>query len=152
MKHLPIPAKHIALGLNFDAIPPIGVPQSVNVTGAERTTFYPTVEKTAGRLWLRHTGRPGTGRGATTIDPTISASRVPAFRPSRVNAGVKFAGHPPQWGKAQIDDYTAKRYHSPGDEYLPSMDFSSNAALGKFGFALGWQALAGEGHRELVAG
>src|ERR1700730_11242146 len=46
-KHLPFPAARIALGLNFDAIPPIGVPESVNVTGAERTSFYPTVEATA---------------------------------------------------------------------------------------------------------
>jgi hypothetical protein len=54
---------------------------------------------------------------------------------------VKFAGHPPEWGKAQRDEYTAKHYHNPSDEYSPAMDFSSNASLAQFGFALGWQAL-----------
>jgi hypothetical protein len=63
---------------------------------------------------------------------------VPSFS---INTALKFSGHPPEWGKAQRDDYTAKRYHQPSDEYTPDMDFSSNAALAKFGFALGWQAL-----------
>lgn len=63
---------------------------------------------------------------------------MPAFS---IGTGVKFAGHTPEWGKAQQDEYTAKRYHQPSDEYLAKMDFSSNVALAKFGFALGWQAL-----------
>ena len=58
-----------------------------------------------------------------------------------VNTALKFAGHPPEWGKAQRDEYTAKHYHQPSDEYRADMDFASNAALAKFGFALGWQAL-----------
>ena len=143
-KHLPIPAKHIALVLNFDAIPPIGVPQSVNVTGAERTTFYPTVEKTAKVFGfdIQADPEPGAGHYYRSDHFSFARAGVPAFS---VNAGVKFAGHPPEWGKAQIDDYTAKRYHSPGDEYSPAMDFSSNAALAKFGFAMGWQALLAKG-------
>jgi Zn-dependent M28 family amino/carboxypeptidase len=143
-KHLPIPAKRIALGLNFDAIPPIGVPQSVNVTGAERTTFYPTVEKTAKVFGfdIQADAEPGAGHYYRSDHFSFARAGVPAFS---INAGVKFAGHPPEWGKAQIDDYTAKRYHSPADEYSPSMDFSSNAALAKFGFALGWQALLAKG-------
>ena len=58
---------------------------------------------------------------------------------------MKFAGHPAEWGKAQRDDYTAKHYHNPNDEYSPAMDFSSNASLARFGFALGWQALEAKG-------
>ena len=66
---------------------------------------------------------------------------VPSFS---INTGIKFAGHPPEWGKAQREEYTAKRYHQPSDEYTPDMDFASNAALAKFGFALGWQALTAD--------
>ena len=46
-KHLPIPPSEIALDLNYDAIEPLGIPEGVNVTGADRTTFYPVVQKTA---------------------------------------------------------------------------------------------------------
>jgi Zn-dependent M28 family amino/carboxypeptidase len=139
-KHLPIPAPKIALGLNFDAIPPIGVPQSVNVTGAERTTFYPTVAKTAAAFGfdIQADAEPGAGHYYRSDHFSLARAGVPAFS---VNTGVKFAGHPPEWGKAQRDEYTAKHYHNPSDEYSPSMDFSSDAALARFGIALGWQAL-----------
>ncbi|MGC1522813.1 MAG: M28 family peptidase [Steroidobacteraceae bacterium] len=143
-KHLPIPAPRIALGLNFDAILPIGVPESVNVTGAERTTFYPTVEKTAQAFGfdIQADAEPGAGHYYRSDHFSLARAGVPAFS---INTGVKFAGHPPQWGKAQHDEYTAKHYHNPSDEYSPSMDFSTNAALAKFGFALGWQALLAKG-------
>ena len=143
-KHLPIAASHIALGLNFDAIPPIGVPQSVNVTGAERTSFYPTVERTA-RIFgfeIQPDAEPGAGHYYRSDHFSLARAGVPAFS---INTGVKFAGHPAEWGKAQRDDYTAKHYHNPSDEYSPAMDFSSNASLARFGFALGWQALEAKG-------
>ena len=143
-KHLPIPAAQIALGLNFDAIPPIGLPESVNVTGAERTSFFPTVEKTAQAFGfeIQPDAEPGAGHYYRSDHFSLARAGVPAFS---INTGVKFAGHPPEWGKAQRDEYTAKHYHNPSDEYSPSMDFSTNAALDKFGFALGWQALLAKG-------
>ncbi len=143
-KHLPIPAAQIAIGLNFDAIPPIGLPESVNVTGAERTSFYPIVEKTAKAFGfaIQADAEPGAGHYYRSDHFSLARAGVPAFS---INTGVKFAGHPPEWGKAQADDYTAKRYHNTGDEYSPAMDFSSNASLAKFGFALGWQALLAKG-------
>jgi Zn-dependent M28 family amino/carboxypeptidase len=143
-KHLPIPAARIALGLNFDAVPPIGLPESVNVTGAERTSFYPTVIKTAAAFGfdIQPDAEPGAGHYYRSDHFSLARAGIPAFS---INTGVKFAGHPPEWGKAQRDEYTAKHYHNPSDEYLPSMDFSTNAALDKFGFALGWQALLAKG-------
>jgi Zn-dependent M28 family amino/carboxypeptidase len=143
-KHLPIPATRIALGLNFDAIPPIGVPESVNVTGAERTSFYPTVEMTAKAFGfdIQPDAEPGAGHFYRSDHFSLARAGVPAFS---INTSVKFAGHPPEWGKAQRDEYTSKHYHKPSDEYSPAMDFSSNASLAKFGFALGWQALLAKG-------
>ncbi len=38
-QHPPIPAGQIALDINYDMILPIGVPQEVNVNGAQRTSF-----------------------------------------------------------------------------------------------------------------
>jgi Zn-dependent M28 family amino/carboxypeptidase len=139
-KHLPIPAAKIALDLNFDAILPIGVPQSITVAGAERTSFYPTLEKTASAFGfeIQPDAEPGAGHYYRSDHFSMARAGVPAFS---INVGVKFAGHPPEWGKAQHEEYTAKHYHQPSDEYSPAMDFSSNAALARFGFALGWQAM-----------
>jgi Zn-dependent M28 family amino/carboxypeptidase len=143
-KHLPIAAQQIALDLNFDAIKPIGRPESVSVAGAERTSFYPIVEKTAKSFGftIQPDAEPGAGHYYRSDHFSLARAGVPAFS---INTGTKFAGHPAEWGKAQADEYTAKHYHNPSDEYLPSMDFSSNADLAKFGFALGWQALTAKG-------
>lgn len=142
-RHLPIPAPQIALDLNFDAVQPIGMPESVNVTGAERTTFFPVVERTAHAFGFEIQPDPEPGAGHYYRSDHFSLARVgvPAFS---INTALKFAGHPPEWGKAQREEYTAKRYHQPSDEYTPDMDFASNAALAKFGFALGWQALTAD--------
>jgi Zn-dependent M28 family amino/carboxypeptidase len=140
-KHLPIPAAHIALDLNFDAIPPIGVPESVSVTGAERTTFYPVVERTARAFGfeIQPDPEPGAGHYYRSDHFSLARAGVPAFS---INTALKFAGHPPEWGKAQREQYTAQHYHQPSDEYRPDMDFSTDAAMAKFGFALGWEALS----------
>ncbi len=140
-KHPPIPPAQIALDLNYDAILPIGMPESVNVTGAQRTTFYPTVEKTARAFGfeIQPDAEPGAGHYYRSDHFSMARVGVPAFS---INTALKFAGHTAEWGKAQHDEYTATHYHQPSDEYRPDMDFSSNAALAKFGFALGWQALS----------
>jgi Zn-dependent M28 family amino/carboxypeptidase len=126
--------------LNFDAIPPIGVPQSVTVTGSERTSFFPTVEKTAQAFGfeIQADAEPKAGHYYRSDHFSLARAGVPAFS---INTGMKFAGHPPEWGKAQQDEYTEKHYHNPSDEYSPAMDFSSDAVIAQFGFALGWQAL-----------
>jgi Zn-dependent M28 family amino/carboxypeptidase len=139
-KHLPIPAAAIALDLNFDAVPPIGLPASVNVTGAERTTFYPTVQKTAAAFdyEIQADPEPGAGHYYRSDHFSLARTGVPAFS---INTALKWVGHPPAWGKEQAEEYTAKHYHQPSDEYRADMDFSSNAALAQFGYALGWEAL-----------
>jgi Zn-dependent M28 family amino/carboxypeptidase len=143
-KHLPIPAAKIALDLNYDAILPMGMPQSVNVTGAERTSFYPMVEKTAAAFGfeIQADAEPGAGHYYRSDHFSMARAGVPAFS---INTGVKFVGYTPEWGKAQHEEYTAKHYHRPSDEFSPTMDFTSDAAVAKFGFALGWQAMLAKG-------
>lgn len=142
-RHLPIPAAQMALDLNFDAVPPIGRPESVSVTGAERTTFYATVERTSKAFGfeIQPDSEPGAGHYYRSDHFSLARAGVPAFS---INTGLNFAGHPSEWGKAQRDEYTGKRYHQPGDEYRADMDFASNAALAQFGFALGWQAMTAQ--------
>ncbi len=139
-KHLPIAAAKIALDLNYDAILPMGMPQSVTVTGAERTSFYPTVEKTAAAFGfeIQADAEPGAGHYYRSDHFSMARAGVPAFS---INTGVKFAGHTAEWGRAQHEEYTAKHYHRPSDEFSPTMDFTSDAAMAEFGFALGWQAM-----------
>src|SRR5258706_1964194 len=80
-KHLPIPAARFALGLNFDAIPPIGIPESVNVTGAERTSFYSTVDSTARAFGfdIQPHAEPGAGHYYRSNHFSLARAGVPAF-------------------------------------------------------------------------
>ena len=138
-KHPPLPAGKIALDLNFDDIPPLGAPEEVEVSGAERTDFYPTVEALAKefRLAIRPDSHPEAGHYYRSDHFSFARVGVPAFS---VNEGMKYKGHNTEWGLQQAEEYTNKQYHQPSDEYSPSMDFTGDAAMARFGFALGWVA------------
>ena len=138
-KHPPIPAGKITLDLNYDDVPPLGTPEEVEVAGAERTTFYSTVEALAKdfHLAIRPDAHPQAGHYYRSDHFSLARVGIPAFS---INEGVKFKGHDTAWGLQQADEYTAKHYHQPSDEYHPEMDFTGDAVMARFGFALGWQA------------
>lgn len=140
-QHPPIPAGQITLDLNYDAINPIGEPMQTNVTGADRTSFYPTVVATANRFGLEIVPdeHPEAGHYYRSDHFSMARAGVPAFS---IGAGTLYKGHDAAWGLAQSDDYTAHRYHNFSDNYTESMDFSANAKLARFGMELGWEALS----------
>ena len=138
-KHPPIPAGKIALDLNYDDVKPLGAPEEVEVAGAERTTFYPWVVATAKefRMVIRPDARPEAGHFYRSDHFSLARVGIPAFS---INEGMKFKGHDEAWGLAQDKEFVEKHYHQPSDEYSPSMDFVADAAMARFGFALGWEA------------
>jgi Zn-dependent M28 family amino/carboxypeptidase len=138
-KHPPITAGKIALDLNYDDIPPLGSPEEVEVSGSERTNFYPTVQALAQefRLAIRPDSHPEAGHYYRSDHFSLARVGIPAFS---VNEGVKYKGHDAAWGLEQADEYTEKHYHQPSDEYHPEMDFTGPAVMARFGFALGWEA------------
>jgi Zn-dependent M28 family amino/carboxypeptidase len=138
-KHPPIAAGKISLDLNYDDVPPLGSPEEVEVSGAERTTFYPAVQATAQdfRFAIRPDARPEAGHYYRSDHFSLARVGIPAFS---INEGMKFKGHDEAWGREQDADYTAHHYHQPSDEYHPGMDYTSDAAMARFGFALGWEA------------
>lgn len=138
-KHPPIPAGKITLDLNFDDVPPLGQPEEVEVSGAERTTFFPAVKSTAEefRLVIRPDSHPEAGHYYRSDHFSLARVGIPSFS---LNEGMKYKGHDLAWGMAEADEYTQKRYHQPSDEYHADMDFTGDAVLARFGFALGWEA------------
>jgi Zn-dependent M28 family amino/carboxypeptidase len=138
-KHPPVPAGKIALDLNYDDVLPLGAPQEVEVSGAERTTFYPWVQATAKdfRLAIRPEAFPEQGTYYRSDHISLARVGIPSFS---IDQGVKFKGHDEAWGRAQEKEFVENRYHRPSDEYHPEMDFTGDAAVARFGFALGWEA------------
>jgi Zn-dependent M28 family amino/carboxypeptidase len=143
-KHAPIPPGKISLDLNFDALAPIGEPEEVEVSGAERTTFYPAVEsmaKTFG-LKIRPDALPEAGHYYRSDHFSLARAGVPAFS---IGQGLKFKGHDDAWGEAQAKDYIDHHYHQPSDEYRAEMDFTGLAQMARFGFLLGQNAAMAPG-------
>jgi Zn-dependent M28 family amino/carboxypeptidase len=138
-KHPPIAAGKISLDLNYDDVKPLGAPEEVEVPGAERTTFYPTVAAMAKefRLAIRRDALPEAGDFYRSDHFSLARVGIPAFS---INEGLKYKGHPEAWGIAQEREYIDKHYHQPSDEYHPEMDFVGDSAMARFGFALGWAA------------
>jgi Zn-dependent M28 family amino/carboxypeptidase len=143
-QHPPIPAGQIALDINYDMILPIGVPLETNVNGAQRTSFYPTVEATAKRFDLAIVPDPRPEAGSYYRSDHFSLSRVgiPAFS---IETGVLYEGHDAAWGRKQHEDFTAHDYHNFSDNYHADWDFAGNAKLDRFGMELGWEAISAPG-------
>jgi Zn-dependent M28 family amino/carboxypeptidase len=138
-KHLSLPAAKVTLDLNYDAIFPIGEPEEIEITGAERTTFYPEIQKTAQKfgLAIRPDAQPEAGHYYRSDHFSLARVGIPSFS---ISEGLKFKGHEEAWGKAQAKDYVDHHYHQPSDEYRPDMDFTGLAKVADFGFDLGMQA------------
>jgi Zn-dependent M28 family amino/carboxypeptidase len=92
---------------------------------------------------------PGAGLYYRSDHFSLARVGIPAFS---IGEGTLFEGHPPAWGMEQREDYTAHRYHQPGDEYRPDMDFRGDAKMARFGFVLGWLASSAPGRIEWLAG
>ena len=140
-EHPPIAAARIALNLNFDSYPPLGVPESVKLLGAERLSFFPQVEKIAKAFnyTIEADSRPMAGSYYRSDHFSMARVGVPAFS---VSLGDKFAGQSREWAQERSREYTARDYHQPSDEFRDDMDFSSSVEIARFGLALGWQALS----------
>src|ERR1700678_1762768 len=138
-KHPPIAAGKISLDLNYDAVKPLGAAEEVEVSGAQRTTFYSAVQAAAQdfRFKIRPDAHPEAGHYYRSDHFSLARVGIPSFS---INEGMKFKGRDEAWGLARDADYTAHHYTQPSDEYHPGMDYTSDAAMARFGFVLGWEA------------
>lgn len=136
--HLPVPAQDLKLVLNYDTVPPLGIPQSVVVSNAQRSNFMPTAKRVAEAMHLHVENgvSPHVGDGVAETLP-FARIGIPAFS---INEGLRFAGHPLQWGTTELQNYRLQRYRQAGDRYHPEMDFHGNAKLVRYGLVLGWAA------------
>jgi Zn-dependent M28 family amino/carboxypeptidase len=126
-----VPLGKTALNLNFDMILPLGVPESVVVTGADRTTVWPAVKAAAGknRLEIEADQRAHLGIFYRSDHFSLAQAGVPAFS---VAAGMKIKGKPKDFARKALQEFNDKAYHSPQDELQPEWDFSGFVVLARF--------------------
>ena len=130
-EHPLIPLGKTALALNFDMILPLGVPESVVVNGAERTTAWPLVKAAAEKngLEIEADRRAHLGTFFRSDHFSLARAGVPAFS---VAQGMKIKGKAKDFAIKAMQEFNDKAYHSPQDEVRPEWDFSGFAVLGRF--------------------
>jgi Zn-dependent M28 family amino/carboxypeptidase len=126
-----VPLAKTALDLNFDMILPLGVPESVVVTGAERTTAWPIVKAAAEKngLEIEADQRAHLGIFYRSDHFSMAQAGVPAFS---VGEGMKIKGKSQDFARQALKDFNDKAYHSPQDELKSEWDFSGFVVLSRF--------------------
>jgi Zn-dependent M28 family amino/carboxypeptidase len=134
-RHPVVPAGSTAADLNFDGFYPFGKTRDVFVTGAERTTLWPLVQRTAKRLSLeiKPDAEPEQGYYYRSDHFSLARVGVPAFS---IESGRDYLGKPADFGRTTFETYNTQHYHQPSDEYHDDWDFASMEQMAQFGLAL----------------
>jgi Zn-dependent M28 family amino/carboxypeptidase len=132
-EHPPVPAGKIAANLNFDSFAPFGRTRDAGLPGAERTTLWNLVQKTAHDegLTLRGQSHPDVAGGYFRSDHfSFARIGVPAFS---IGMGGDYLVKPAAERMKKI----GASYHQPSDEYSEDWDFSGMEQFARFGLNLG---------------
>ncbi len=134
-----VPPGKTAVALNVDAVFPFGLTRDVVVNGAERTTFWPQVQEAAARMGLtiRPDPRPEQGSFYRSDHFPFAQAGIPAFT---VDEGDQYVGKPAGYGEQRFEEYNAKHYHQPSDEYSDEWDMANIEQIARFAFLLGQSA------------
>jgi Zn-dependent M28 family amino/carboxypeptidase len=134
--HPVVPPVKIAVNINYDALFPSPRTRDIVVTGAERTSAWALVQEAAKRYELELAPDPAPEQGSFYRSDHFMLARVgvPAFR---VGLGRNVYGKSADFAANEFNEYNAKRYHQPSDEYREDWDFASLEHAGEFGFLLG---------------
>jgi Zn-dependent M28 family amino/carboxypeptidase len=135
-QHPAFPLGKTAININFDTIHPLGVPESVVLNGAERTTAWPTVQQVAKKhkLEIEPDKMAHLGFYYRSDHFALARGGVPAFS---VFPGEKVQGKPADYARKIAEEYIAKVYHTPADEFREDWDFSGYPVLIRFALNLG---------------
>jgi Zn-dependent M28 family amino/carboxypeptidase len=135
-QHPMVPAGKTAADINLDMFMPWGRARDVNVTGAERTTFYPLVQEAARRFGLTISPDPRPEAGTYYRSDHFSFARVgiPAFS---IDQGIDLMGKPPGTGAKLFAEFEDKHYHQPSDEYHDDWDFTGMEHYARFAMLIG---------------
>lgn len=117
-----VPIERTVAALNVDGANLWGETHDAIGLGGGRSTLGDVLRREAGRMLLDVSPERGKEGGYFFRSDHFPFARagVPALQ---LEHGVRFRGRPPAWGEAVLQRYALERYHAPGDELDPAMDF-----------------------------
>jgi len=117
------PLAQTAAAINIDAMYPIGRTHDIEVVGFGSSELEDDLKAAAtqqGRF-IRPDAEPEKGHYFRSDHFNLAKQGVPSLY---TETGIDAVEHPPGFGQAFKDDYTANRYHKPSDEYSKDWDVS----------------------------
>lgn len=122
----PVPLKNIAGGINIDGVLPLPPTKDMIVVGYDASDLQDILNDVAGQngKYLRPDAEPEKGYFYRSDHISFAKKGVPMIY---ADAGFDLVDGGEAAGKAFGDEYTAKHYHQPSDEYSPDWDLSGMA-------------------------
>jgi Zn-dependent M28 family amino/carboxypeptidase len=119
--HPVVPLNKTVAVVNIDAMPVVGLTKDLVVVGLGNNELEDVLRPIAdkqGRVLVEESA-PEKGQFFRSDHFSFAKAGVPALY---AKGGVESVEHGRAWGLAQLDDYTANRYHKAGDAFDPAWD------------------------------
>ena len=135
-QHPFVPAAKTAVAINFDSILPFGRTKDVFLTGAERTTLWPLIQREAGQMQLdiRDESHPEQGHYYRSDHFSLAHAGIPAFT---ISLGNQLEGKPIEFGAQVEAEYREKHYHQPSDEYSETWNMAGMEEILRLALRIG---------------
>jgi Zn-dependent M28 family amino/carboxypeptidase len=119
----PVPVAQIAGGLNMDNLSPLGEARDLVVIGYDASDLDDHLRRAAAKQdrVLAREPTPEKGLYYRSDHFNLAKQGVPMIYPK---AGVDLREGGAEAGRAWLDEYVAKHYHKPSDEYDPAWNVS----------------------------
>lgn len=137
-EHPPVPAREIVADLNVDEANPEGPVRDITVMGDTKSSLGPAIAAMIKPEGLRISPDEHPEAGYFYRSDHFSFARV-GIPSTTIAAGTDFVGKPAGWGKAHDDEYVAKHYHQPSDEYDPRWPLTGTAQIADIVYRFGTQ-------------
>ena len=134
-----LPAAAWAANINIDILNLHGRAKDIVLLGSERSTLGQTTQQLAAARGRVVGPDPDPGRGSFFRSDHFPLAKIgiPAVS---ISQPTQLAGKDPAYAKKMRDEYTAKDYHQPSDEFKADWDYAGAVDDMRFLAELGWRA------------
>jgi len=131
-----VPTERIIANLNVDGGNVLGRSRDLRVLGDTKSSLGPSLRDFVRPRGMRISPDEHPERGYFYRSDHFSFAKagIPSVS---IAAGNDYVGRPAAWGAQQQEEYTARRYHQPSDEYRPDFDLSGAAQLSEIVLGFG---------------